>query len=552
MLKSLSTLDWIMIIVWVVGTSMVGAYFVRYVKTTKDYLLAGRKLKWWQVSAAQVADAVDGSDFVSTSGQAYRVGMTNIAFVWCGIGFGFLALSRWLVPLFYRSGVYTNAEFLELRYNTSMRVFSVILQTLYRFVAMALVVYSMAIMFQVILGIDLWNAIWFAMGLTMLYVFLGGQMGVVMAAVPQIILMLVTTSILFYYVWTTMGGWSGLVERLGPEGEAFFHVAGFSEAGVPGGVYLWGLILTSFTYPIVNQTVAQRVVSARSELDARRGSIGNLPIWFLLTAMTCIIGFAAAVLLPEINSVQADTIFPTFMQRFLPSGLLGATMAAVMLASMSTGAGIGTALAGLFVVDIYGRFVKGGASDGRYLILARIVAVLVILIGTFFAMLIPRFGGMVPFYVAFAGSMFLPLTVPYVGAALYKKASRWSALVATVGGSLVGTFFFLFSGQLPVIMGHPQWRPFWALGTAWICFFACSLIENRLRGPIPASEFETASHPELGGRPAPGTSVEEPEGHPDSELNGAAVQKQLAWWAHPTTYELAVLIFLVGFLVWWW
>ena len=115
MLKSLSTLDWIMIIVWVVGTSMVGAYFVRYVKTTKDYLLAGRKLKWWQVSAAQVADAVDGSDFVSTSGQAYRVGMTNIAFVWCGIGFGFLALSRWLVPLFYRSGVYTNAEFLELR-----------------------------------------------------------------------------------------------------------------------------------------------------------------------------------------------------------------------------------------------------------------------------------------------------------------------------------------------------------------------------------------------------------------------------------------------------
>ena len=256
--KSLPTLDWIMIIVWVVGTSMVGAYFVRYVKTTKDYLVAGRKLKWWQVSAAQLADSVDGSDFVSTSGQTYRVGMTNVAFSWCGVGFGFLAFSRWLVPLLYCSGVYTNAEFLELRYNTSMRVFSVVLQTLYRFVAMAVVVYSMAIMFQVILGIDLWNAIWFAMGLTMFYVFLGGQMGVAVAAVPQIALMLVTTSILFFYVWTSMGGWGSLVERLGPEGEAFFHVAGFSEAGVPGGVYLWGLILTSFTYPIVNQTVAQR------------------------------------------------------------------------------------------------------------------------------------------------------------------------------------------------------------------------------------------------------------------------------------------------------
>ena len=111
MLKSLPTFDWIIIIMGVVGISMVEAYFVRYVKTTKGYFLAGRKLKWWQVSAARVADAFDGSDSVSTSGQAYRAGMVNIDFVWCRIGFGFLVISVWLVSFFYRSGVYTNAEF---------------------------------------------------------------------------------------------------------------------------------------------------------------------------------------------------------------------------------------------------------------------------------------------------------------------------------------------------------------------------------------------------------------------------------------------------------
>ena len=557
MFTSLTVLDWLMILLWVVGTSLVGAYFVRYVDTTKDYLLAGRRLRWWQVSAAQAADQIDASDFVSVSGHGYRVGMVNIGFIWSGIGFGFLMFSRWIVPLLYRSGVYTNAEFLELRYNAATRVVSVVLQTFYRFIAMAVVVYSMAVMFQVILGIDLWNAIWFAMGLTMLYVFLGGQLGVVMAAVPQIALMLITTGILFSYTWSAMGGWSSLVQRLGPDGEAFLHMGGFSGSGVPGAIYIWGLILTSLTYPIVNQTVAQRVLSSRSEVDARRGCVGNLPLWFLLTGINTVIGFAAVVLLPKLDSVQADTIFPTFMQEFLPPGLLGATMAAVMLASMSTGAGIGTALAGLFVVDIYARFFRGQESDRHYLMLSRIVAVSVILIGTLFAMLIPRFGGMVPFYVAFVGSLVLPLAVPYLGAPLYKKASRWSGLAATVGGALVGTSLFFWSAQLPVTLGHPQWRPFWAFGTAWICFFVCSFVENWLKGPAPAFEWATVSQVhDLGSR---GEGADRDLERQIAEESGKRARfeepeaaKATPWYSRPGTFELACFIFLVIMLGWWW
>ena len=391
------------------------------------------------------------------------------------------------------------------------------------------------------------------MGLTMLYVFLAGQTGVVMAAVPQVALTLVTTGILFGYTWNAMDGWSGLVQRVGPEGERFFHAAGYSEPGVPGGVYLWGLILTLLAYPLVNQTVAQRIVSARSERDARLGSIGILPIWFVLTAMVSIIGFSALILLPELDSVQADTIFPTFMQQFLPSGLLGATMAAVMLASMSTGAGIGTAVAGLLVVDIYGRFFRREASDRHYLIVARVLAALVILIGTCFAMLIPEFGGMVPFYMAFAGSVFLPLTVPYIGA-VYKKASRWSGLAAVVGGSLLGGLLFLFSDQLPVTLGHPQWRPLWAFGTAWICFFACSWIENRIKGPIPASELELLLRvSDTGRRQMPQGVGRKLESGADPEpAEEAAARKHSPWYADPTTYEVACLAFLIGFLVWWW
>ena len=93
-------------------------------------------------------------------------------------------------------------------------------------------------------------------------------------------------------------------------------------------------------------------------------------------------------------------------------------------------------------------------------------------------MLIPKFGGMIPFYVAFTGTFFLPLTVPYIGGALYRNASRGSGMASLLGGVGIGLFLFLGSAFLPNWLTHPQWRPFWVLGFAWIVFFLWSILEK--------------------------------------------------------------------------
>ncbi len=88
-----------MIAFWVVGTSLFGIYFQRYVKSTRDYLLAGKRLRWWQIGLAQSADAVDATDFVATTGQGFRTGLSQIGFAWWGMGIGSILLSRYIVPL---------------------------------------------------------------------------------------------------------------------------------------------------------------------------------------------------------------------------------------------------------------------------------------------------------------------------------------------------------------------------------------------------------------------------------------------------------------------
>ncbi len=556
----MSKLDYFMIILWVVGTSGIGVFFQKYVKTTEDYLLAGKRLKWWQIGIAQTADAVDATDFVAASGNGYRMGLVHMGFSWYGMGVGYFLLSRYITPLLYRTGVYTNAEFLELRYNAAMRVLSTILQTLYRMVAMALVVYSLAMIFNVILGVPMWPAIAGAMGLTLIYVFTSGQLGVVMASVPQVILMCIAALIVFGYAWHGVGGWSSMAARI-PNPQKYLHFTGMSAPGVPGPIYFLGMTLSLLAYPIVNQTVAQRLVAARSELDARDGAMFGLPGWFIVTGLSTIVGIMAVLLIPGLKSTEADKIYPMMMAKYLPSGVLGLVVASLMLASMSTGAGIGTAIAGLLTVDVYARFIKKDASDAHYLRLTRIFASVTIIIGTLFAYFIPRMGGMIPFYLAMTGTFFLPLTVPYIGGAFFSFLSRWSGFASTLSGAGLGLVLFTFEKQIPVWMGHTLWRPIWSFLAAWVGLFVCSAIENRVRGIRPEDEFARSLNRSGMGAVKLGEAEREKLRERArqvkrmgefGEVPEPGIPAGTPWYLHPTFFEVVAIGFLAFFLVLWW
>jgi Na+/proline symporter len=324
---------------------------------------------------------------------------------------------------------------------------------------------------------------------------------------------------------------------------------------------LWGLILTLVTYPIVNQTVAQRIVGARSEMDARKGTIASLIPWCIITGISTCVGIMGVVLLPDLGNADADALFPLYMQRYLPSGVLGLGVASLVVASMSTGAGIGTAIAGLMTVDIFKYLGRTKHADVYRLRMTRVFASLAIICGTLFAMLIPKFGGMIPFYVAFTGTFFLPLTVPYIGGALYRKASRGSGMAALAGGVGVGTLLFLGKDLLPPFLGHPQWRPFWVFGFSWICLFLWSAIENRIRGPIPETDLASILNSCDLGRAAPADEVKRViesrpsaswEGRENLDYAALGTPANVRWYSNPTTFEASAAILLLILMIWWW
>jgi SSS family solute:Na+ symporter len=107
-------------------------------KTSADWFLAGRTLPWWIIGLSLYAPVIDSSDLVADAGGPYAVGISYLVTNWVGVVVGWFLLAHFIAPQMYRAGMYTNAEYLEARFNLATRVVSAIVQALYRMLVLGL------------------------------------------------------------------------------------------------------------------------------------------------------------------------------------------------------------------------------------------------------------------------------------------------------------------------------------------------------------------------------------------------------------------------------
>jgi len=117
----LNFLDIFVFLGFVVAVITIGLLKSRHEKTSEDYFLAGRGLKWWLIGFSLIAANISSEQLVGMSGNAAsHVGLAIASYEWMAaitlvvVAFAFL-------PYFLRAGIYTMPEFLEVRYNATAR-----------------------------------------------------------------------------------------------------------------------------------------------------------------------------------------------------------------------------------------------------------------------------------------------------------------------------------------------------------------------------------------------------------------------------------------------
>jgi solute:Na+ symporter, SSS family len=147
---------------------------------------------------------------------------------------------------------------------------------------------------------------------------------------------------------------------------------------------------------------------------------------------------------PLAETNDTNYIFLSFVTRFLPAGLLGLILAAILSASMSSSAAELNALASVTVIDIYRRLGRRNATDRHYLRVSRLATVFWGLYAIAFAQFANHLGSLIE-AVNIMGSLFYGTILGIFLIAFYFKKIRGHAtFVAAIIAELtvLACYFF--------------------------------------------------------------------------------------------------------------
>lgn len=416
--KTLSTLDYAVMVVYFLLMAGIGLWFARKQNSSDEFALGSRNVKWWAAGISMFATAASSISFMAIPAMAYRTSLVWFAPVLVMIPCYYLQ-AYVLFPLLRRLQLTSTYEYLERRYHPSLRLLAsfqcIALQVFGR---MSVVLLLPALAISAVTGMDVSLSVLLMGVLTTIYTSIGGFEAVIWTDVIQGVLMFLGALLMsFMAISSLSGGWSEFVEV----GQAFgrFDFAIFSlDATQP---IIWmlmtGAIIQQITI-VSDQPTVQRVFSTPME-DVRRVAGMGIFCGMLIAAVVTLAGvsiFAYFHAYPE----QLDPgmtnaqVVPLFIVQRLPVGIAGLIIAALFAASMSTLSSSMNSVATLIAEDFYRRINKN-STDRQRLFLMKAGSILVGCVGT----------GMAYFMAQLEiESMF----------------QTWSEILALLGGGFVGIY----------------------------------------------------------------------------------------------------------------
>ena len=183
------TLDWVVLVSWLIAIVSYGLYRGRGSTTVDNYLLAGKTMPWYAMGLSIMATQASAITFISTTGQSYIDGMRFVQFYF-GLPVAMVILSATAVPIFHRANVYTAYEYLEQRFDSRTRAVVSIIFLIQRGLAAGISLYAPAVVLSVILGFSDHMTTILMGSLVVLYTTMGGIKAVTWADVQQMIVIL--------------------------------------------------------------------------------------------------------------------------------------------------------------------------------------------------------------------------------------------------------------------------------------------------------------------------------------------------------------------------
>ena len=359
--------------------------------TSQDgYFLAGRSLAAGVIAGSLMLTNLSTEQLIGQSGQSFRTNMGPMAWEATAC-FALIILANVFLPKYLKAGITTIPEFLEKRYDkTVKRIISILFLLGYLLTYLPTVLYSGALVFNQLFGIDTLLGVSQLTGVTItalaigvigaIYAIFGGLKAVAVSYTINGIGLIIGGFMVPIFALAFLGngdigaGFMDFVQNLPSEKFASLNPANAQAPMIPWPILFTGMVVNNLFYWCTNQSIIQRTFGAKNLKEAQKGAIITsflklvgpffITICGLLSFRMALAGHYDDATLEGLLS-NADLAYPALVIEVMPKWLLGFFAAVLFGAILSSFNSALNSSVMLYTLDIHRPIFNPNASDAH-------------------------------------------------------------------------------------------------------------------------------------------------------------------------------------------
>ncbi|XP_060101235.1 sodium-coupled monocarboxylate transporter 1-like [Heteronotia binoei] len=329
-------------------------------KTSREFLMGGRRMSALPVALSLTASFMSAVTVLGTPAEVYRFGARFSVFA---ITYALVVLisAEVFLPVFYRLGITSTYEYLELRFNKYLRLCGTVLFIILTILYTGIVIYAPALALNQVTGFDLWGAVIATGVVCTFYCTLGGLKAVVWTDVFQVGIMVAGFSAVIIRAVVVQGGIGPILNDSYHGGRLNFWE--FDPNPLQRHTFWTIIIGGTFTWLGVygvNQSQVQRYIACKSRFQAKVSLYINLLGLWAILACAVLSGLAMYSIYEGCDPWSAkcvsapDQLMPYLVLDILHNfpGMPGLFVASAYSGTLSTVSSSINALAAVTVEDL--------------------------------------------------------------------------------------------------------------------------------------------------------------------------------------------------------
>ena len=512
----LQWIDYAIMLIYFVFVLGIGWVLKRYMKDANAFLEAGRSMPAWVAGLAFISANLGALEVMGMTGSGAKYGMMTTHFYWIGAIPAMIFLAIFMMPFYYGSKARSVPEYLKLRFDEKTRGLNAILFAVMTILASGISMYALAILMEKVLGWNFNLSLILSAAIVLGYTYLGGLSSAIYNEVLQFFIIVIGLFPIVCLSLYEVGGWHGLLESLAPIAtskgfapDAFTTTWKYSGAATsnPMGVEWYGVFaglgfVLSFGYWCTNFLIVQRAMAAESPVAARKTPlIGALPKMFI-PFLIIVPGIVALVLMnnptsgfsitdPTTGQPNYDLTIIMLLKHYLPSGVLGLGLTALLASFMSGMAGNVSAFNTVWTYDIYQSYIRPATNDAEadskhYLKVGRLATIFGVVVSIAAAYLAGLFGNIMDFLQTIFSMINAPLFAVIALGMFWKRTTGHAAFIGLLAGFAIallhhgltapmGASTLVKGGWISIVHVYPveMAQNFWT--AIFACFTSASL-----------------------------------------------------------------------------